>query len=274
MSDTNNFSHITSYLSLIFMFGGFLGAIFASFLGNIAYRKSFKSVLKGFSHCEKCNKQLSAKQLFPIIGWIINKGKCPHCGYKVPVIYPLFELMMFVVGGLVTLGTYQIGFDLTIIVGVLILGYLAIFDLLFYEIDEKVVNWITLIGFALFVTRLFSGFDFPYVANGIAIFIVWGCYLVLTKISKKTLMGMGDFRFFTMLLLIVPWQLFIAGFWAGGVIGGIVALVVVLLKPNSWKGTKIPYIPLFSMGIVLAWYMGWDNVVQEWIDVLILYRSI
>ena len=46
------------------------------------------------------------------------------------------------------------------------------------------------------------------------------------------------------------------------------------VKTKFVERTKIPYIPLFSMGIVLAWYMGWDNVVQEWIDVLILYRSI
>ncbi|HQF36703.1 MAG TPA: prepilin peptidase [Candidatus Dojkabacteria bacterium] len=259
---------------LIFVFGGCFGAVFASLLGNIAYRKSFKKIIKGYSHCEKCKKQLSFVQLIPVLGWVINKGKCPHCNYSVPIIYPLFEFMMFLIGGMVSVGCFKSGIDWVVIAGFFILGYLAIYDLLFYEIDDKLVNFISILGFGILVLRLFLKIDFPYVENTILIFAIWGIYFLITKLSKKTLIGMGDFRFFTMLLLIVPWQKFVAGFWAGGVIGGIVAMFVILLKRNSWRGTKIPYIPLFSLGIFLAWYMGWDVIVQEWVDVLILYKDL
>lgn len=274
MNNIKDLSFFTYHFSLIFIFGGFLGAIFASFLGNIAYRKSFKKIIKGFSHCEKCKKQLTFIQLIPVLGWFINKGKCPNCNYSIPFIYPLFEFMMFVVGGLVGVGSLKFGIDWSIIVGFLILGYLSIYDLLFYEIDDKLVNWLSILGFGVLVFRLFLKVDFPYVENAILIFVIWGVYFLVTKLSKKTLMGMGDFRFFTMLLLVVPWTKFVAGFWAGGVIGGIVAMIVILLKRNSWRGTKIPYIPLFSLGIFWAWYMGWDDIVQEWMNVLILYRSL
>lgn len=256
------------------LFSGFLGMILASFIGNIAYRKSMFSVLKGFSHCESCQKQLSAKQLFPVVGWIINKGKCPHCKYKIPFAYPVFEVMMFFLGGLLGLQILVNGVNIIFIVLFLILSYLSIYDLLFYEIDEKVVNLMTVVGFVFFIGRLSTNYDFPYVVNGLFIFFLWGCYFLITKFSKITLMGMGDFRFFTMLLLFIPFQLFWASFWGAAIIGGIVSVMVIILNSKNWRGKKIPYIPLFFAGVVLASYFGWDNVVQEWINVLILYKYI
>ncbi len=80
-----------------------LGAATASHVGLIAYRLPRKEqFLKGRSRCESCNRLLAWWEEIPCFGWLICRGKCPSCGYKIPVRYPLLELL----GGLIVTVVY------------------------------------------------------------------------------------------------------------------------------------------------------------------------
>ncbi len=79
---------------LVFM----LGAATVSHIGLIAYRLPRKEqFIKGRSRCENCNRLLDWWEEIPCFGWLLCRGECPSCGYKIPVRYPLLELL----GGLI-----------------------------------------------------------------------------------------------------------------------------------------------------------------------------
>ena len=60
-----------------------LGACMGSFLNCMAYRiAQGESVLKGRSHCDTCGHVLSVRDLFPIVSFLISKGKCRYCGAR------------------------------------------------------------------------------------------------------------------------------------------------------------------------------------------------
>ncbi len=75
-----------------------LGLVLASFFNALLYRidngyKYPDIFIKG-SHCEKCGKYLTSYELIPVISFIIFKGKCSKCGYKVPIYYPISEILL------------------------------------------------------------------------------------------------------------------------------------------------------------------------------------
>ncbi|MCX6783485.1 MAG: prepilin peptidase [candidate division WWE3 bacterium] len=78
-------------LSLVFV--SILGLCLGSFVGAFVtrYVRSEK-VTKGRSHCDFCNHLLSWRENIPLISWLVQKGKCRHCGHSLSAFYPGVEL--------------------------------------------------------------------------------------------------------------------------------------------------------------------------------------
>ncbi len=93
----------------------FLGAVFGSFWWVIIerWREGFaradwKRVFGGRSYCPSCKETLTRWQLIPLVGRLIQKGKCFRCKLQIPVRYMWEEILMglvFVVTGWMTIWT-------------------------------------------------------------------------------------------------------------------------------------------------------------------------
>lgn len=77
-------------LAFVFLFAICIG----SFINMATYRIPLElSILTPRSYCNHCKKTLSIKALIPIFGYLLAKGKCFDCGVRVPLKYPLVELL-------------------------------------------------------------------------------------------------------------------------------------------------------------------------------------
>ena len=66
-----------------------------SFLNNIIFSIFFfkKNVTLFIrSKCISCKKNISFIDLIPVFGYLICKGKCSNCNYKIPIIYFFSEI--------------------------------------------------------------------------------------------------------------------------------------------------------------------------------------
>ena len=80
---------ITESVSSMFLFGLVIG----SFLGTVVIRLPIgKTVIWGRSRCDHCGKALCLWQLIPVIGWIIQCGRCYFCNAQIPRLYLVMEL--------------------------------------------------------------------------------------------------------------------------------------------------------------------------------------
>ena len=62
---------------LAFVMGLFVG----SMIHTTMWRSSHDNDEEGiFPSCHKCGHPLSLREAFPVIGWLSNRGVCPHCG--------------------------------------------------------------------------------------------------------------------------------------------------------------------------------------------------
>ncbi|PIY78427.1 MAG: prepilin peptidase, partial [Parcubacteria group bacterium CG_4_10_14_0_8_um_filter_35_7] len=73
----------------IFIFGLCIG----SFLNAVIWRLHRKeSFFKGRSYCPKCRHSLGARDLIPLLSFLLLKGKCRYCKEKISWQYPVVEL--------------------------------------------------------------------------------------------------------------------------------------------------------------------------------------
>lgn len=71
-----------------------LGACVGSFLNLVAWRlPRGESVVFPASHCPRCGSRLRWFENVPLLGWLLLRGRCGHCGAPIAVRYPLVELL-------------------------------------------------------------------------------------------------------------------------------------------------------------------------------------
>ncbi|WP_375708054.1 prepilin peptidase [Companilactobacillus sp. RD055328] len=79
------------YITILFV----LGSCFGSFINLLGMRIPMKqSIIYPRSHCDSCKKNLTWYELLPIVGYLINLGKCRHCKTTISRYLPLNELIL------------------------------------------------------------------------------------------------------------------------------------------------------------------------------------
>ena len=71
-----------------------LGACVGSFLNVVAWRlPRQESVVLPPSHCPHCGTRLAWFENIPVLGWLVLRGRCRHCGAPISPRYPAVELL-------------------------------------------------------------------------------------------------------------------------------------------------------------------------------------
>ena len=226
----------------------FFGAAVASFLNATLYRleKGYKypEIIKQGSHCENCKKILKWWELIPIIGYLLIRGKCPKCGEKVNVYYPLSELFLGVI--FVLFFVYAMPWYLWLVV-------MFLFILSYFDIKEQAV-YKDLIHAFLATTLLFY-FLFAFDISNIILPAIFAVLIIILNLIKKSF-GTGDFLVLFGLGVLISWQQYLVMFWLGIIIALLYSLVLLVSKKISLKGAKVPMIPFFSISFVITVLYG------------------
>ena len=71
-----------------------VGACVGSFLNVVAWRlPRQESVVRPPSHCPHCGTRLAWFENLPVLGWLLLRGRCRHCGAPISARYPAVELL-------------------------------------------------------------------------------------------------------------------------------------------------------------------------------------
>jgi len=239
------------FITILFI----LGAICASFIGVIAERAyTGQSWKRGRSRCNSCRRELTGRDLVPILSWLAHRGRCRQCGARVPGLYALYELVL---GGLFALSYAKYGFGLPLVLFLItlcILAFIVIYDLR-HTIVPAPASTAFVIASALFCLAAYPGAYFlPLLyAAGIALF-----FFLLYACSRGRAMGLGDTPVsFGLSLLTGNAALagFLFSFWIGGVIG---ILILVFRKGGPRMGIEVPFVPFMAAGFLLALFTQWN----------------
>jgi len=73
---------------------GAFGALFGSFLNVVIHRlPRGTSVASGRSKCPGCHQTIAWFDNVPIVSWLLLGGKCRRCSWRIPIRYPVVEVL-------------------------------------------------------------------------------------------------------------------------------------------------------------------------------------
>ncbi len=258
---------------------GVLGALLGSFLNVIIDRAPQRRSLDAVQReCADCERAYELKEMVPIVGYVVSKGRCPRCGAAISIRVPLVEL----VTGLLFAGTAWFrgwGFELaadSIYIGFLVV--ITVIDLEHHLILNRIIYPAWVVALAIAVLRVplgaprFLHYGYWQAANwspaltndlrAVASQLVGGAVafaiLMVIYLVSPSGMGDGDVRLAGLAGLMTgfPGALMavFGTFLLGGLFGGLL-----LLTGRASRKTALPFAPFFCLAMfaVNLWGDGW-----------------
>lgn len=230
--------------ALVIVFFSFLGASFGSFLNVVALRSiSGKSWSGGErSACASCGTVLGWRELVPLVSWCMLQGRCRSCGAKIGVRYLAVEVIGALIGGLLA---WRWGISIA-----LPFAFVAAFGLFLNALTDYEDGYVFdvfpltmgLIGVFL---RIPGGWDALFdglLGAGVG-FAVIACIILISRGG----MGWGDATLAAGTGSIMGWKMFLLTLYSGFMVGGLLALLL-LLAGKVRRKDAIPLVPFLALG--------------------------
>jgi len=199
-----------------------IGAVMGSFMNVVIYRlPRGLSVAKGRSKCPGCKKTVTARDNVPLIGWLLLRGKCRRCGWRIPFRYPLVELLSALSAGLVI---NHFGLTLE---GVWIWSFIAIMLMItFIDWEHQIIpDPLSLGGVVLgwigSVICLPIGFIQSVVGSLVGAGVMLAIAVAYKAVRKVHGMGGGDVKLMAMVGAFLGWQMVFPVLFAGALFGSV-----------------------------------------------------
>lgn len=220
------------------------------------------------SFCPACNKKLVWWENIPLISWMILGGKCSGCKTKIPIRYPLIELLSF---SSALLSLFHFGFSPTALVVFIFCAALIVITFIDYDyfiIPDVISIPGTFIGLGLAVANEYLGVFNPPVVPGIRdslLGIVLGAgflYAVATLylwIRKQEGLGMGDVKLLAMVGATFGIECVAYTIFVGSLLGSIIGLAMIIF--SGFKASHpIPFGPYLATATFLYLFTGMEFV--------------
>lgn len=236
----------TIYTFLIF----FIGTALTSFYRLYGARFVKNETFLGASHCDQCGHALSIRDVFPLVGFVLNRGKCRFCGERVSYWYPTQEVL----GGLVFALLYSIyGFSVDFWILVIALSVFIV-ETVSDIIDYVVIDRVWIIGLVLLVPiRVLQGAFFDHLLSSLGLFLF--LYLVSyvgTKLTKQEALGGGDVKIYLFIGFVLPFTFGILSLFLAALVGLIYGMITI----RKEKG--LPFVPSIMLGVLITYLYGND----------------
>ena len=241
-----------------------LGASIGSFLNVLIDRLPNEESIIGRSHCDYCRKKIAWYDLFPIISFLILKGKTRCCHKKLNWQYPLIEFITGVIFVEVFKDSPYVESLTRTVLTVSILSCLIVIffsDLKYHLISDYIL-------LALFVSSVLLKFVIPVSLvipakagiQTIGIDIVSSLIVALPIfliyfISKEKAMGLGDVYLSAIMGFLLGWQAGFLALYIGFVTGAVFGLIAIVFKNKKLK-SKVAFGPFLVIGTVIMLFWG------------------
>ena len=252
-----------------------LGVAVGSFLNVCIDRLPARtSLVSPPSRCDTCGRRLAPSDLIPLISYLWRRGRCRYCQAQIPRRVLLVE---FLGGAYFFLAFWHFGlsweFAITAFWGCVFL------IIMFIDWEHKLIlNRVTLpaavaaivilgIDSLLPGPGLWDNLFFlpqPSILSGIIAGGIGFAFFFIIFLINPRGMGMGDIKLAGVIGLVTGFPFVIVALLIGIIIGGAVAIALLLLKIKGRKDV-IPYGTFLALGPlitllwgkdILSWYIG------------------
>jgi len=259
---------MTDWLAIAIL--ALLGLAVGSFLNVCTDRlPTGKSIIRPPSHCDSCNRKLQARDLVPLFSYLWLRGRCRNCGARIPLRLPLVELATALIFALLT---WQYGLNLQLAI---VLIYACIFLVIFViDLEQQLVLDIVVypaIVLALTFSSFWNGYSewpSPGILNallgGAVGFVFMGLVYLIALWRYRSIgggMGLGDVTLAGLIGMVTGFPLVLVALLMGILIGGLVAVSLLLLRLRRGK-EAIPFGPFLAAATMVT--LVWGQGILDW----------
>jgi prepilin signal peptidase PulO-like enzyme (type II secretory pathway) len=250
-----------------------LGLMVGSAINAIVWRLYVgRSWVHGRSVCPECNHVLSAKDLIPIVSWLMLRARCRYCKARIHWQYPTVELITAILFGLSAyvlygsggIGEVKLSFWLVMLVMLIVL---AVYDTRWLILPNKVVYPLAIVALIYAVSMAALAHQ-PKVLLGAVLGAILGFIYAIVAISKGRAMGGGDIKLAFTMGLILGTQGLLVGMFTAFNSAAVVGILLIALRRNKPRD-QIPFGPFLVAGTIVAflfartiigWYLGLNGL--------------
>ncbi|MGA8849713.1 MAG: prepilin peptidase [Dehalococcoidia bacterium] len=242
----------------------FLGLAVGSFLNVCIDRlPQNESIVNPPSHCEVCQHKLAIKDNIPVFSYLRLRGRCRYCRASIPRRLFWVELATALVFALLC-WHYGLSAEL----GVLAF-YVCLFIIIFVIDLEQglILNKVVYPG--MVVALLLALYPWPWLAQAMVMRVAYAAlggaigfaiFLLIAIVSRGG-MGWGDVKLAALIGLATGFPLVFLAIIMGAILGGIVAVALMVVKRRKLKET-IPFGPFLALAAMVT--LLWGSNILSW----------
>ncbi|MBH9552454.1 prepilin peptidase [Inhella gelatinilytica] len=214
------------------------------------------------SHCPQCKTRLRWRDNIPVLGWLALRGRCAHCGAKIPVRYLAVELGTGVLFGLIAwrFNEQPIALAWCAFASVLLAASLIDWDTTLLPDDLTYpLLWggllLAWLGWTIPLDSALLGAMGGYLA-------LWSIYWIFKLATGKEGMGYGDFKLLAALGAWLGPQMLLPIVLGASAIGAVAGLTM-KFSGALREGVFVPFGPFLAGGGLVVMLAGAPRV-MEW----------
>jgi len=258
---------------LLIVLFALLGLAVGSFLNVCIDRlPRNESIVNPPSHCSACQHTLAVKDLIPVFSYLRLRGSCRYCQAAIPQRLFWVELATALIFALLCWH-----YGLSVELGVM--AFYACLFIIIFVIDLEQGLILNKVAYpSMVIALLLALLPQPWLTQetwltqtikpGIASAALGGgigfAIFLLIAIASRGGMGWGDVKLAALIGLATGFPLVFLAIIMGAILGGIVAVALVIVKRRKFKET-IPFGPFLALATmvtllwgsnILSWYLG------------------
>lgn len=259
-------------VALVSIYLFIIGACMGSFAGAMAWRmRKRKKLGRARSQCESCKHVLGARDLMPVVSWVVLRGKCRYCGASIGWSAIVLEVALgiaYVVSYLAwpfPLSTIAEWGLLTFwLLALVALAILFVYDARHFRLPDRVMYPLIVISIGFFALEQYVfGNTAPTIIIDFltSLLPISGVYGFLYFLSGGKWVGFGDVKLGIALGLLTGWQLALLTVMLANFIGLLWVLPGLLTKQKKYT-SRVPFGPFLIGGAFVAFL--WGQHIIDW----------
>lgn len=250
----------------------FLAGLCAGWVTNVVAERFpvVEKPLFGPLRCVRSGEKLVLLDYIPVLGYVLQKGRCRHCGKQLPWRFPLVEILLALAFTFAWANYENEPLYIYLINAfyILLLAVIALIDWRYRLIYPVMIWGGVIVGI---IVGLVSG---PHPDNllpdgivsvllgvGLGGGMFYLIYLVALAIYRKRALGFGDVLLAILIGVILGFPRAISGLFLGAVLGGVVAVGFYFFGRKRWRDF-IPYGTTLCIGVILI--IIWGEAIWSW----------
>lgn len=263
---------------VFFVIAGFFGLVIGSFLTVVIHRlptilkrdwrtqclefldlpddddhKTYNIVIPR-SQCPHCNHPLKAVNNIPLFSYLFQRGKCTFCKHSISLKYPSIELLstvltlfLFVHFGFTGQAVFAMIFSWSLLC-------LSFIDAEHQVLPDNITLPLLWLGLLINLFGVFTDYQSAIIGAVVGYGSLWSIAAIFKLITKKDVMGNGDFKLLALIGAWLGWQVLPLVILLSSFVGAILGILLILSKGRD-RYTPLPFGPYLAIAgwIAMMW---------------------